>query len=75
MVSASDLLREANEDSSDVEAFDIELLDIELFDCEKEFTATEGINTKTKEINIIVKVILPDIISRSLIICNIVNIK
>jgi hypothetical protein len=75
LVSASDLLREEKDDSSDVEAFDIELFDIELFDCEKEFTATDGTNTKIKEINIIVKVILPDIISRSLIIYNIVNIK
>jgi hypothetical protein len=70
LASASDLLREANEDSSDVEAFVFELFDIELSDCDKEFTANDGIKTKIKVINIMIKFILTNLINSSFIICN-----
>jgi len=70
LVWASDLLSEANEDSSDVDAFDIELFDTELSDCDKEFTANDGIRTKLKVTNIIIKLILIVLINSSFIICN-----
>jgi len=68
--SASDLLSEENEDSSDDEAFVIELFEFELSDCDEELIANDGIRTKIKVASIIVEFILTILIISSFIICN-----
>jgi hypothetical protein len=70
LVSASDLLSEANEDSSDEESFVIELFDIDLSDCDKELIANDGIRTNIKITSIIIKFSLTILIIISFIICN-----